>query len=224
MKTKITLSIIISVLSLIGMKAQTPVLEVFATDDPRTLTTSVISGPASTINWEETSDPNSIVTLSTLIGGTTVATFNALATVNQEATISVSATPNTTSCSSDAKLLIIRIKDPGSITNSASITSLAKTICEASAPGNFTISFNNNVTSYKYYIDEDNSGVMDGTETLQTEVVANTNSATLNIATTLSANASLRIVSVTGSAITSPSSENQLVTVNPKPVISDIQF
>lgn len=224
MKKQILMAVSFAFIGMIALKAQTPVLEVFANDPPRTLSTSVTNGIASTITWSEVSDPNGVVSLAPLTGTSTVATFNAAATVGQEAEIQAIAT-SATPCASDAKRLIIRIKDPGTITNTATIASAAQSICEDEAAAAFTINFNNaNVTSFKYYLDLDNNNTMDGTETLATASFAAAGTYSLTIATTLSSNATLQITSVTGSSITSPSSVNQLITVNTKPVISEIQF
>jgi hypothetical protein len=224
-----------------GIFAQTPVLQV--SDKSATYPVSITADINSDFTW--TKDNSTVV--SNVFGSPTTTnatlssqgiTISAGANDLDETTITVSAANSAaTSCVAVTKQLIVRyVVTPSYV---ATIGTTTQAVCQNGVVANITVNLTaavggSTINSFTYYIDANNSGTQDPSETSQTVVVGGVvapTTGTISLAAFPTAGVqAIRVTSVNGTSgattLSSAVTTNnvQTITINALPVLGNFSF
>jgi len=224
MKTKLLISSILLFLIGLDISAQTLELHPIAPGNSKVVRTSVTNGISSTYQWTET-DPLNIISGVT---GVTLDSVTILASPissdGQTASVNVQAASISAGCLSGVMTLNIVIKNPGNESLKAAFGAAPASICQgSSAP--FTLTFTGGaVTSYRYFVDYNGNGLLDGTEIEVTKVPDTGTSDNLSVIINNTGTIPVVISWINSALISAASDVSQSVTVDAKPVLGIFSF
>ena len=221
MKKKLYIVSLIILQTGVDLSAQDLELTPFPPGNTKVVRISVTNGIASTFNWSET-DPLNIISGVTGNADSITITASPLATDGQTASVSVEAVSNTGSCLSAPKTLNIIIKEQTTL--NATFASAPATACFGT-DALFLIGFTgDSIDSYKYFIDLDGNGILNGKEVEITRKPTKLTSDSLTLSFPDSGKYAVIIRSVTGYSggrlITSSLNVSHSIYVYPKPEIA----